>query len=143
MRFIERALPTKILSHLFSHFNYQNISDFDWPTMPSFAVENMIRKRSLANVGFIGELYKKGLLTDRIMHVCITKLLRRETVPHEEDLEALCKLMTTIGPMIDDHQKSKAQMDVSNPASVSETCSFRTGSWMLDCHDEGLKAREL
>jgi translation initiation factor 4G len=72
----------------------------------------------LGNVRFIGELYKKGLLTEKIMHVCIVKLLGGEAIPHEEDLEALCKLLTTIGTMID-HPRSKEHMNVSQRPCVS------------------------
>ena len=33
------------------------------------------RKRMLGNIRFVGELYRKGMLTERIMHDCIKKLL--------------------------------------------------------------------
>jgi len=59
----------------------------------------------------IGELYKKKMLTERIMHECIKKLLGQCQDPDEEDVEALCKLMSTIGEMID-HPKAKEHMDV-------------------------------
>ncbi|KAJ0439154.1 putative MIF4G-like, type 3, initiation factor eIF-4 gamma, MA3, MIF4G-like domain superfamily [Helianthus annuus] len=71
------------------------------------------RRRMLGNIRFIGELYKKRMLTERIMHECIMKLLsynQKNANPDEEDIEALCKLMSTIGEMID-HPKAKAHMD--------------------------------
>ncbi|XP_059434971.1 eukaryotic translation initiation factor 4G [Corylus avellana] len=68
------------------------------------------RRRMLGNIRLIGELYKKKMLTERIMHACIQKLLGQLQDPDEEDLEALCKLMSTIGEMID-HQKAKEHMD--------------------------------
>ncbi|XP_059456204.1 uncharacterized protein LOC132185427 isoform X2 [Corylus avellana] len=68
------------------------------------------RRRMLGNIRLIGELYKKKMLTERIMHACIQKLLGQFQDPDEEDLEALCKLMSTIGEMID-HQKAKEHMD--------------------------------
>ncbi|XP_048132926.1 eukaryotic translation initiation factor 4G [Rhodamnia argentea] len=69
------------------------------------------RRRMLGNIRLIGELYKKRMLTEKIMHECIKKLLggQHET-PEEEDIEALCKLMSTIGEMID-HPKAKDHMD--------------------------------
>ncbi|KAI6706404.1 hypothetical protein NL676_009366 [Syzygium grande] len=69
------------------------------------------RRRMLGNIRLIGELYKKKMLTEKIMHSCIMKLLggQHET-PEEEDIEALCKLMSTIGEMID-HVKAKGTMD--------------------------------
>lgn len=68
------------------------------------------RRRMLGNIRLIGELYKKRMLTERIMHECITKLLGQYQNPDEEDIEALCKLMSTIGEMID-HPKAKDHMD--------------------------------
>ncbi|XP_071709008.1 eukaryotic translation initiation factor 4G-like [Rutidosis leptorrhynchoides] len=69
------------------------------------------RRRMLGNIRLIGELYKKKMLTERIMHGCIKKLLGQNQNPDEEDIEALCKLMSTIGEMID-HPKAKEHMDV-------------------------------
>ncbi|XP_042957906.1 eukaryotic translation initiation factor 4G-like isoform X2 [Carya illinoinensis] len=68
------------------------------------------RRRMLGNIRLIGELYKKKMLTERIMHQCIIKLLGQYQNPDEEDVEALCKLMSTIGDMID-HPKAKEHMD--------------------------------
>ncbi|XP_027334271.1 eukaryotic translation initiation factor 4G-like isoform X2 [Abrus precatorius] len=68
------------------------------------------RRRMLGNIRLIGELYKKKMLTERIMHECIKKLLGQCQDPDEEDVEALCKLMSTIGEMID-HPKAKEHMD--------------------------------
>ncbi|KAL3028071.1 hypothetical protein AAZX31_03G093400 [Glycine max] len=68
------------------------------------------RRRMLGNIRLIGELYKKKMLTERIMHECIKKLLGQYQDPDEEDIEALCKLMSTIGEMID-HPKAKVHMD--------------------------------
>lgn len=68
------------------------------------------RRRMLGNIRLIGELYKKKMLTERIMHECIKKLLGQYENPDEEDVEALCKLMSTIGEMID-HSKAKEHMD--------------------------------
>ncbi|GMI74099.1 eukaryotic translation initiation factor 4G, CUCUMOVIRUS MULTIPLICATION 2 [Hibiscus trionum] len=68
------------------------------------------RRRMLGNIRLIGELYKKKMLTERIMHECIKKLLGEYENPDEEDVEALCKLMSTIGEMID-HPVAKVHMD--------------------------------
>ena len=43
---------------------------------------------------FIGELYKQGMLTTKIMHRCMTELLIQSD---EDSLECLCKLLTTVG----------------------------------------------
>ncbi len=68
------------------------------------------RRRMLGNIRFIGELYKKSMLTERIMHECIKKLLGEYQHPDEEDVEALCKLMRTIGHIID-HPKARDHID--------------------------------
>ncbi|KAI3444835.1 hypothetical protein Pfo_001500 [Paulownia fortunei] len=68
------------------------------------------RRRMLGNIRLIGELYKKRMLTERIMHECINKLLGQNQNPDEENIEALCKLMSTIGEMID-HPMAKEHMD--------------------------------
>ncbi|KAJ3681783.1 hypothetical protein LUZ60_014356 [Juncus effusus] len=69
------------------------------------------RRRMLGNIRLIGELYKKKMLTERIMHECIKKLLGPSQNPDEEDIEALCKLMSTIGEMID-QPRAKEHMDI-------------------------------
>ncbi|XP_020586191.1 eukaryotic translation initiation factor 4G-like [Phalaenopsis equestris] len=72
--------------------------------------KNRARRRMLGNIRLIGELYKKRMLTERIMHECIQKMLGYRQIPDEEDIESLCKLMNTIGVMID-HSKAKELMD--------------------------------
>lgn len=89
------------------------------------------RRRMLGNIRFIGELYKMSMLTERIMHECIKKLLGEFQYPDEEDLEALCKLMSTIGHMID---RAKARvlidgyfdrmMKLSNDQKLSSRLRF-------------------
>ena len=66
-------------------------------TMEFEAQEMKLRKRSLGNIRFIGELYKIRMLNGKIMHECIRKLL---TQTDEESLECLCRLVTTIGQVI-------------------------------------------
>ncbi|EPS61642.1 hypothetical protein M569_13149, partial [Genlisea aurea] len=79
-----------------------------------------VRRRMLGNIRLIGELYKKRMLTERIMHECIKNLLGQYENPDEENIEALCKLMSTIGEIID-HQKAKDHMDAyfQNMAQLS------------------------
>jgi hypothetical protein len=45
----------------------------------------MARRPMLDNIGLIRELYKKKVLTERIMHACIQKLLGQYQDPDEED----------------------------------------------------------
>jgi len=66
--------------------------------------EMKLRRRSLGNIRFIGELYKLGMLTARIMHECVKKLL---TTTDEESLECLCRLVTTVGQDLDAETTAK------------------------------------
>lgn len=60
--------------------------------------ETKMRKRSVGNIRFIGELYKLRMLTSPIMMRIIGTLLERGD---EESLECLCKLLTTIGKILE------------------------------------------
>ncbi|KAG7391086.1 a1-alpha2 repression [Phytophthora pseudosyringae] len=79
--------------------------------------KRMIMKlRMLGNIRFIGELYRKGMLQERIMHECIMKLMdvrlnsdgmcvcvHPSNPPDEESIESLVKLLTTMGKDLDKH----------------------------------------
>lgn len=69
------------------------------------------KRQGLGLVKFIGELFKLQMLTERIMHECIKKLLSNVDNPEEEEIESLCKLMTTVGQQLDT-AKARAHMDV-------------------------------
>ncbi|KAI0079837.1 hypothetical protein K474DRAFT_1658664 [Panus rudis PR-1116 ss-1] len=69
------------------------------------------KRQGLGLVKFIGELFKLQMLTERIMHECIKKLLSNVDNPEEEEIESLCKLMTTVGQLLDT-PKARAHMDV-------------------------------
>ena len=56
-----------------------------------------VKRRMLANINFIGELFKVQMLTSNIMHYCITTLLDEKNEPDEEKIELLCKLLQSIG----------------------------------------------
>ncbi|KAG8791438.1 hypothetical protein FRC12_009198 [Ceratobasidium sp. 428] len=67
--------------------------------------------QSLGFVQFIGELYKQGMLTERIMHDCIKKLLSNAIDPGEEEIESLCELFRTAGRDLDT-SNARTHMDV-------------------------------
>ncbi|KAL5560716.1 hypothetical protein UlMin_036927 [Ulmus minor] len=96
------------------------------------------RRRMLGNIRLIGELYKKKMLTEKIMHECIKKLLGQQQTPDEEDIEALCKLMSTIGEMID-HPKAKGHMDAyfdrMDNLSTNKSLSSRVRFMLRDAID--------
>ncbi|KAI1143972.1 hypothetical protein F5Y05DRAFT_12891 [Hypoxylon sp. FL0543] len=69
------------------------------------------KRRGLGLVQFIGELYKLGMLTERIMHECVRKLVDYSGVPDEAEVESLCKLLRTIGANLDQTDKGRVMMD--------------------------------
>jgi translation initiation factor 4G len=76
-----------------------------------YYVAQKAKRRGLGLIKFIGELFKLQMLTERIMHECVKKLLGNVDNPEEEEIESLCKLLTTVGSLLDT-QKARAYMDV-------------------------------
>ncbi|KAG5520240.1 hypothetical protein PMAC_001318 [Pneumocystis sp. 'macacae'] len=70
------------------------------------------KRRGLGLIKFIGELFKLNMLTERIMHECIKKLLANVVDPDEEEIESLCKLLTTIGKDLESTEKGHLHMNV-------------------------------
>ncbi|XP_029699668.1 eukaryotic translation initiation factor 4 gamma 3-like [Takifugu rubripes] len=56
------------------------------------------RVRSVANMRFIGELFKLRMITEAIIHTCAVKLLQDVC---EESMECLCKLLSIVGEDMD------------------------------------------
>jgi len=83
--------------------------DKDQPEDPEerLIYKEKIRRRKLGNVKFIGELFKSKLLSERIIQECIKILFdsvgksRSDKETMEHHCELVCKLMFTIGKLID------------------------------------------
>ncbi|TRM69078.1 armadillo-type protein [Schizophyllum amplum] len=69
------------------------------------------KRQGLGLIRFIGELFKLQMLTERIMHQCVQKLLGNVENPEEEEIESLAKLLTTVGELLDT-PRAHAHMDV-------------------------------
>ncbi|KAG8530026.1 uncharacterized protein KY384_005508 [Bacidia gigantensis] len=69
------------------------------------------KRRGLGLVRFIGELYKLGMLTERIMHECVKKLVDYDGTPDEAEIESLTSLLRTIGQQLDASEKGHTMMD--------------------------------
>lgn len=68
------------------------------------AVDQKYRTRTKGNVRFIGELFKWSMLSERIIHKVVKRLLldMEHTAPHTADaLEILCTLFQTAGKELD------------------------------------------
>ncbi|KAJ8078153.1 hypothetical protein PM082_000359 [Marasmius tenuissimus] len=89
------------------------------------------KRHGLGLVKFIGELFNSNVMTERIVHGCIQKLLLNVETPKEEDLESLCVLLTTVGPTLD-NPRARAHVDayfsrmreVMNNPAVSQRIVF-------------------
>jgi len=79
-------------------------------------VKEKERKNKLGNIKFIGELFKFKLLSEKIIQSCITILLnaiyrfKDDKESMEMNSELLCKLISTIGKLVDSPQ-GKQYMD--------------------------------
>lgn len=71
------------------------------------------KRRGLGLVKFIGELFKLSMLTERIMHECVKKLVDYEGTPEEAEIESLTSLLRTVGRQLDNPEsKAQGRMDV-------------------------------
>jgi translation initiation factor 4G len=69
------------------------------------------KRRKLGLIRFFGELFKLQMLTERLMHECIQKLLGNVENPDEDEIESLCMLLTTVGSQLDT-PRVQAHLDV-------------------------------
>ncbi|KAF9106390.1 hypothetical protein BGX27_009191 [Mortierella sp. AM989] len=90
-----------------------SLNDKDGPDLMSdeYYVLMKAKRQGLGLIHFIGELFKLNMLTEKIMHECVKKLLANVKDPEEEETEGLCKLMTTVGLQLD-RPEAKNHMDV-------------------------------
>lgn len=73
--------------------------------------EAAAKRRGLGLVRFIGELYKLGMLTERIMLECVKKLVDYEGMPDEAEVESLTNLLRTIGQALDNTKNGPQMMN--------------------------------
>eukprot|EP01061_Rhynchopus_euleeides_P024572 TRINITY_DN39602_c0_g1_i1.p1 TRINITY_DN39602_c0_g1~~TRINITY_DN39602_c0_g1_i1.p1 ORF type:complete len:335 (+),score=156.93 TRINITY_DN39602_c0_g1_i1:123-1007(+) len=78
--------------------------------------EYRMRMRAVGAIKFIGELFMRDLVVEKIMHSCIMKLLglthnNGKQVPEPEEIEMLCKLMFTVGKELD-HAQAAQHIDL-------------------------------
>lgn len=90
-----------------------SLNDKDGPDLMSdeYYILMKAKRQGLGLIHFIGELFKLNMLTEKIMHECVKKLLANVKEPEEEETEGLCKLMTTVGLQLD-RPEAKNHMDI-------------------------------
>lgn len=99
------------------------------------------KRQGLGLIKFIGELFKLQMLTERIMHECVKKLLGNVDNPEEEEIESLCKLLSTVGAILD-VPKARAHMDIYFSRMKELTKSPNVSSRMQFALQDLLELRE-
>ena len=81
-------------------------------------------QKSLANIKFTGELYKRQILTDRKMHEFIRRMLfLPEPRPDENSVELLCCLLKIIG--------EKLELRTKQQISTGDVSIFRISRYYV------------
>ncbi|KAI9682772.1 MAG: hypothetical protein M1822_006262 [Bathelium mastoideum] len=66
------------------------------------------KRKGLGLIQFIGELYKLQMLTGRIMHECVMRLLNFQGLPDESAIESLVKLLRTVGATMEGNDQTRS-----------------------------------
>lgn len=77
------------------------------------------KRKGLGLIQFIGELYKLGMLTVKIMHQCVLRLLNFEGQPDESAVENLSKLLKAVGATMDSTEQGHQLVNVYYERVVS------------------------
>jgi translation initiation factor 4G len=80
------------------------------PCSDEYYVMAKAKRHRLGLVCFVGELFMSQILTERIVHEYIKKLLGKEKTG-EVEIEGLCRLLKSVGGRLDS-QKARAHVDV-------------------------------
>ena len=106
--------------------------------------DDILRKRKLRTLGtirFIGELFIRSLLAPAIIRYCITLLLGDIVSSSDEDIEALCKLIETVGSTMELTTAKDANINIEfmnkifielNQLSTDKRLSSRMRFMLLD-----------
>ena len=70
------------------------------------------KRRGLGLIQFIGQLYKLRMLTLRIMHECVLKLLNFEGDPDEAAVENLTTLLKAVGATMQEDEQGRASLNI-------------------------------
>ncbi|SMQ49013.1 unnamed protein product [Zymoseptoria tritici ST99CH_3D7] len=69
------------------------------------------KRRGLGLIQFIGQLYKLRMLTLRIMHECVMRLLNFEGEPDESAIENLVTLLKAVGGSMEEEEKGEGLLN--------------------------------
>ncbi|TYZ63008.1 hypothetical protein PybrP1_000728 [[Pythium] brassicae (nom. inval.)] len=104
------------------------------------------RRCMLRNVRLIGELFRRQLLTENVMHVCVAMMLDDEVKPQAEVISAACELLTLVGDLLDGSSPasrrtmdeyfavfsrlgSNVQLPAAVKTAVSDMTALRSSGW--------------
>lgn len=73
--------------------------------------ERAVKQRTLGNIRLIGELFKEKMVPEQIIQVCITELVGGGGSLSEENIEALCQLMSVTGKLLDSSSTARPMVD--------------------------------
>ncbi|KAF2724524.1 hypothetical protein K431DRAFT_145646 [Polychaeton citri CBS 116435] len=98
------------------------------------------KRKGLGLIQFIGQLYKLGMLTLRIMHECVIRLLNFEGEPDEAAIENLTTLLRAVGATMDDTDQGKSMVAayfsrIEEAFLKSDTLASRSRFMILDLID--------
>nr|POE89769.1 eukaryotic translation initiation factor 4 gamma [Quercus suber] len=98
------------------------------------------KRRGLGLIQFIGQLYKLRMLTIRIMHECVMRLLNFEGEPDESAIENLTTLLGAVGDTMDEEEQGRSLMNtyfqrIDEKILKSNTLASRPRFMVLDLID--------
>ncbi|KAI9248176.1 armadillo-type protein [Sporodiniella umbellata] len=119
-----------------------------WKTkMPDLAAGEMLtdeyyaaakaKRQGLGLIQLIGELYKLSMLSDKVIYSCLVKLCDDPNNAEDEDVESLCRLLSTVGKTLDSKPKTSPWLDefigrIQGEMSASEKLTSRAKFMILD-----------
>ncbi|KAK9827674.1 hypothetical protein WJX81_006915 [Elliptochloris bilobata] len=104
------------------------------------AVARAAKMRTMGNIRLIAELFKQDVVNEKILAVCIQELLGDgKGDPHEDDVEAMCEMLTIVGKKVEETAKNKQRLEgyfaVLERWAKSRTLPSRTKFMIRDILD--------